>query len=59
MWMRGKQGMEEDEVEDDVDVSAGASGLGNSEEGADFREIWGPYLKAGDRICKFQLEIQS
>lgn len=38
--------MEEDEVEDDIDVSAGASGLGggNSVLGAGLGKIWGPYL---------------
>lgn len=44
MQATGKQGMEELEVEGVIDVSIGASGLGNSEEGAGLGEIWGTYL---------------
>lgn len=52
--------MEEDEVEDDIDVSAGASGLGGGEFStrSRFGENLGAIPVGGGRICKFGLEIQ-
>ena len=43
MQVDGKQAMGECEVEDDIEVSAGAVGLGNSEEGAALGDTPGKY----------------
>lgn len=38
--MKGKQRIEECKVEDVIDISTGATGLGNSEEGVGLGETW-------------------
>lgn len=43
MQVKGKQGMEEREVEGIIDVSIGAGGLGSSEEGTGLGEFGRTY----------------